>query len=209
MISAREALERLIEGNRRFVTEQRKGAADSSSARRRELAVVQEPIAIVLGCSDSRVPPEIVFDQGLGDLFVVRVAGNVTAPSQVESIEFAVERLDVRLVVVLGHSNCGAVLATLEELEAPAQPRSPGLGTIVDRIRPVVEPLLKSEPREDREAFLARAVRANVRAAGARLRQGSPILEKLIRDDGLVVACAEYSLATGAVEFLDGLPQPG
>jgi carbonic anhydrase len=171
--------------------------------RRRELASGQEPFAIVLGCSDSRVPAEIVFDQGLGDLFVIRVAGNVVAPSQVGSIEFAAERFGTRLVVVLGHSSCGAVLATLEELGRPAESRSRNLRSIVDRIRPSVEPLLGTGPEPQPEALVRAAVRANIRASVHHLRYGSEILEQLTAD-GLLVVGAEYSLETGLVEFLDG-----
>ena len=116
MISTREALERLREGNRRFVSGMRRNATLTNQTRRSELAAGQEPFAIILGCSDSRVPAEIVFDQGLGDLFVIRVAGNIVASSQIGSVEFAAERFSIPLVVVLGHSRCGAVLATLEEL---------------------------------------------------------------------------------------------
>lgn len=205
MVTAREALARLVEGNRRFVSE-RTGEGSTGHERRRELASGQEPFAIVLGCSDSRVPAEIVFDQGLGDLFVIRVAGNVVAPSQVGSIEFAAERFGTRLVVVLGHSNCGAVLATLEELGRPAESRSRNLRSIVDRIRPCVEPLLATGLGDRPEALVAAAVRANIRLAASQLRHGSEVLEELILKDGLVVVGAEYSLQTGLVAFLDGVP---
>ena len=136
MIPASEALERLREGNRRFVSEGSNNDHASGGARRREIADNQTPFAIVLGCSDSRVPAEIVFDQGLGDLFVIRVAGNIVAPSQVGSVEFAADRYGVRLVVVLGHSNCGAILATLEELGRPSQDQSKNLRSIVALIAP-------------------------------------------------------------------------
>lgn len=206
MISALAALERLQEGNRRFVAGAQYRVARSSDARRSELVAGQEPVAIILGCSDSRVPAEIVFDQGLGDLFVIRVAGNIVAPSQVASIEFAAERFGTRLVVVLGHSRCGAVTATLEELERPSEGRSPNLHSIVGRIRPAVETLLETELRHQPEALLERAIRANIRAAASQLRHGSQLLEQLIQRDGLLVVGAEYSLETGAVEFFDGLP---
>lgn len=171
--------------------------------RRRELVAGQAPFAIILGCSDSRVPAEIVFDQGLGDLFVIRVAGNVVAPSQVGSVEFAAERFGTRLVVVLGHSMCGAVTATLEELERPRANRSPNLRSIVDRIRPAVETLLETDLRRDRDALLRQAVRANIRASVDHLRHGSRIIEELIQRDGPLVVGAEYSLETGAVEFFE------
>ena len=206
MIKAREALERLREGNRRFVTDIRRPDAPASPSRRRELASGQEPFAIILGCSDSRVPAEIVFDQGLGDLFVIRVAGNIVAPSQVGSVEFAADRFGTRLVVVLGHSACGAIVATLEELRRPANDHSRNLRAIVDRIRPSVEPLLRAKPGLRSDLLVEEAVRANIRASASHLRHGSEILEQLIQNEGLVVVGAEYSLETGVVDFFDGLP---
>ena len=209
MISAREALERLKQGNRRFVSDAQSRDALGSSSRRNELAAGQEPFAIILGCSDSRVPAEIVFDQGLGDLFVIRVAGNIVASSQVGSVEFAAARFSTRLVVVLGHSQCGAVLATLEELQQPTESQSRNLRSIVDRIRPSVEGLLETEVRHDPQALVQHAVRANIRASANHLRHGSDVLEQLIQKNGLLVVGAEYSLETGAVEFFDGVPKSG
>jgi carbonic anhydrase len=206
VISARDALARLRAGNSRFVSNARSGETFPSDARRSELAAVQEPFAIVLGCSDSRVPAEIVFDQGLGDLFVIRVAGNIVASSQVGSVEFAAARFGTRLVVVVGHSSCGAVRATLEELQQPTQNQSRNLRSIVDRIRPSVEPLLVTELRHDSEALIRHAIRANIRASANHLRHGSEVLEQLIESEGLVVVGAEYSLDTGVVDFFDGLP---
>jgi carbonic anhydrase len=203
LIGGREALNRLREGNRRFASELLGSAAATGETRRRELVAGQEPFAIVLGCSDSRVPAEIVFDQGLGDLFVIRVAGNVVAPSQIGSVEFAAERFGTRLVAVLGHSMCGAVLATLEELERPTERRSPNLRSIVDRVRPAVEGLLEAGLTRDRDALVHHAVRANIRASVDHLRHGSEILERLIHEEGLVVVGAEYSLETGVVDFFD------
>ena len=166
----------------------------------------QEPFAIILGCSDSRVPAELVFDQGLGDLFVIRVAGNIVAPSQVGSVEFAAERFHTRLVVVLGHSQCGAIEATLEELRIPTANQSRNLRAIVDRVRPAVEGVLEEDAGNDQAALLHRAVRANIRASTDHLRHGSDVLELLIRDSGLLVVGAEYSLETGVVDFFDGAP---
>ncbi|MGQ0644558.1 MAG: carbonic anhydrase [Elusimicrobiota bacterium] len=203
MIPPDEALERLRQGNRRFAAGTSERIASSYPALRDALAAGQKPFAIVLGCSDSRVPAEIVFDQGLGDLFVVRVAGNVVAPSQIGSVEFAAEMFDARLVVVLGHSSCGAVVATLEELERPSDKRSPGLRSIVDRVRPAVEPLWRPGAGKD-PALLAEAVRANVRTAAQHLRRGSDILAERIREGRLRVVGAEYSLRTGIVDFFDG-----
>src|SRR5580765_44022 len=207
MISAREALERLRTGNRRFASDTRRGDTLTNQRRRDEVAAGQEPFAIVLGCSDSRVPAEIVFDQGLGDLFVIRVAGNIVAASQVGSVEFAAGRFHTRLVVVLGHSQCGAILATLEELQRSTEHQSPNLRAIVDRVRPSVQGLLKSELRHDRDALVRQAVRANVSASADHLRHGSEVLEQLIKDAGLLVVGAEYSLETGVVEFFDGAPR--
>ena len=203
MIPADEALERLREGNRRFVSDSRSHENLTSEARRIELASGQEPFAIILGCSDSRVPAEIVFDQGLGDLFVIRVAGNIVAPSQIGSVEFAAERAGARLVVVLGHSNCGAILATLDELQRPTANHSRNLRSIVDRVRPSVEALLSTDLKYDRDELVRQAVRANVRASANQLRHGSDIVEELIQKDGLCVVGAEYSLETGIVEFFD------
>jgi carbonic anhydrase len=207
MISARESLERLREGNLRFVSGVRSGDALTGQARREGLTAGQEPFAIILGCSDSRVPGEIVFDQGLGDLFVIRVAGNIVASSLVGSVEFAAERFGTRLVVVLGHSRCGAVLATLEELQRPNATQSRNLRSIVDRVRPSVEPLLTTELRHDPEALVREAVRANIRASATHLRHGSEILEQLILNDGLLIVGAEYSLETGIVDFFDQVSQ--
>jgi carbonic anhydrase len=206
MIPALQALQRLREGNRRFVSDASSRETLTSQSRRRELASGQEPFAIILGCSDSRVPAEIVFDHGLGDLFVIRVAGNIVAPSQVGSVEFAAARFGTRLVVVLGHSNCGAILATLEELGRPWEAQSRNLRSIVDRIRPSVEALLATEPGHDPDALVSKAVRANIRVSADHLRHGSEVLEQLIQNDGLLVVGAEYSLETGVVDFFDGVP---
>ena len=204
MLSGIEALARLRAGNRRFVA----GAASARvhHARRAALVTGQEPSAIILGCSDSRVPAELVFDQGFGDLFVIRVAGNIVAPSQVGSVEYAAERFGTELVVVMGHSQCGAVQATLEHLAGQGTGGSRNLRSIVDRIRPSVEPLFVPGSTEDPAALVARAVRANVRASAAHLRHGSELLEGLIAKGRLLVVGAEYSLETGVVDFFDGVP---
>ena len=206
MISAHEALKRLREGNLRFTSSVRGSEAFLSQARP-ELTSIQQPFAIILGCSDARVPAEIVFDQGLGDLFVIRVAGNIVAPSQVGSVEFAAERFHTRLVVVLGHSDCGAIVATLEELQRPTEIQSLNLRAIVDRVRPSVEGLLETDLRHDLPALVKQAVRLNIRASTDHLRHGSQVLEQLIQNDGLLVVGAEYSLKTGVVEFFDGVPK--
>lgn len=203
MISAPEALERLRLGNQRFVSEVR--STDIIQARPIDVALGQEPFAIILGCSDSRVPAEIVFDQGLGDLFVIRVAGNIVASSQVGSVEFAASRYGPRLVVVLGHSQCGAIEATIEELSQATENQSRNLRSIVDRVRPSVEALLSTELRHDPVELVRQAVRANIRASVNQLRHGSDVLENLIQNNGLRVVGAEYSLASGLVEFFEGM----
>ena len=206
IVPAREALARLKEGNRRFASHERGTDPFLAHTPLAELAARQSPYAIILGCSDSRVPAEIVFDQGLGDLFVIRVAGNIVAPSQVGSVEFAAARFGTQLVVVLGHSGCGAIIATLEEIQQPTENQSRNLQAIVDRVRPSVEGLLATDLARDRDALIERAVRENIKASADHLRHGSPVLEQLIRDEGLLVVGAEYSLETGVVEFFDGEP---
>ncbi|RPI57561.1 MAG: carbonic anhydrase, partial [Acidobacteria bacterium] len=180
-----------------------RGHDSVGEARRNQVAAAQRPFAIVLGCSDSRVPAEIVFDQGLGDLFVIRVAGNIVAPSQIGSVEFAAEQYGTRLVVVLGHSQCGAILATIEQLKRPTANQSKNLHSIVDRVRPSVEPLLATAFRNDEDALVRDAVRANVRMSVGHLRHGSEVLEQLIGNGSLVIVGAEYSLETGVVEFFE------
>jgi carbonic anhydrase len=205
LATALEALTRLLEGNERFASGRGNVDAMESRARRAELIAGQQPFAIVLGCSDSRVPAELVFDQGLGDLFVIRVAGNIVAPSQVGSVEFAADRFGTRLVVVLGHSQCGAITATLEELGRIQGTPSANLKSIVDLIRPAIEPLMAADPPLAPDELFHEAVRANVRAAVAHLRHGSEILERLIANDGLMVVGAEYFLESGRVHLFDGL----
>jgi carbonic anhydrase len=202
MIDAAAALARLREGNRRFVSDEAVATALSSQARRTALVAGQAPFAIVLGCSDSRVPAELVFDQGFGDLFVIRVAGNIVAPSQVGSVEFAASMYGTRLVVVMGHTQCGAILATVDELLGRTNTESKNLRSIVDRVRPSVETLLSGRKDADLDALVSDAVRANVRASVDHLRHGSALLEELGRTAGLMVVGAEYSLDTGVVSFL-------
>jgi carbonic anhydrase len=209
MVSARDALALLRDGNRRFVADVRSSDTLPSRARRIELAAGQEPFAVILGCSDSRVPVEIVFDQGLGDLFVIRVAGNIVAPSQIGSVEFAAEQFGTRLVVVLGHSNCGAIGATLEQLQRPKENQSRNLRSIVEFVRPSVENLLATELKHDLPTLFREAVRANIRTSAAHLRHGSDIIENLIQNDGLMIVGAEYSLDTGQVDFFDGIVEHG
>jgi carbonic anhydrase len=207
-IDAQTALSMLKEGNARFLAESRQAGASNHQQRRLELVQDQSPFAIVLGCSDSRVPAEIIFDQGLGDLFVIRVAGNIVAPSQIGSVEFAAERFGTRLVVVLGHSNCGAITATIEELSKSAGDASRHLRSIVNRIRPSVAALLETNLRLDKHALEHVATRANIHMSVDHLRHGSELLENLIQTDGLMVVGAEYSLESGEVMFFDD-QEPG
>ena len=204
MITGLAGLGRLREGNARFVANQMRTLEHAHESRRAELVSGQAPFAIVLGCSDSRVPAELVFDQGFGDLFVIRVAGNIVAPSQVGSVEFAAERYGTSLVVVMGHTQCGAILATLEELTGGAASTSGNLRSIVDRVRPSVSTVITAARGQDPNTLVSLAVRANVRASVDHLRHGSALLEGLIERNGLLIVGAEYSLETGVVDFFDG-----
>jgi carbonic anhydrase len=198
------SLQRLREGNARFV----RGAHDRAHLGWNPgIADGQRPFAAVLGCSDSRAPAELVFDQGLGSLFVVRVAGNVVAPSGIGSIEFTLG-LGTRLVVVMGHTQCGAVAATVQSLEQGEAPESKNLRSITDRIRPHIEAVVRlaTEQHIERRVLLREAVRANIRASADQLRHGSSILEAACNTGQLVVVGAEYELETGRVDFFD-LPQ--
>lgn len=207
MTTALEALSRLRAGNRRFVEGTAGSHLSLDDSRRNELVAGQKPFAIILGCSDSRVPAELVFDQGLGDLFVIRIAGNIVAPSQIGSVEFAAEQFGTPLVVVLGHSRCGAIAATIEQVLRPARNASHNIHSIVERIRPSVVPLVATELRHDHDALVGHAVRANVRASANHLRHGSEILEQMIQDGRMLIVGAEYSLETGVVDFFDGMPE--
>ncbi len=200
---ARDALQLLRDGNRRFVASVQGTDAFVSHTRRVDLTVARDPLAIILGCSDARVPAEIVFDQGLGDLFVIRVAGNIVAPSQVGSVEFAAARYGTSLVVVLGHSQCQAIQATLDQLRVPTENQSRNLHAIVERVRPSVEGLLETPLRDDSAALVKVAVRANIRASVDHLRHGSEVIEQAISERGLLVVGAEYSIETGVVDFFD------
>ena len=200
-LDAEQALARLREGNRRFVDHVVSLEALLSHARREDHARAQRPFAVVLGCSDSRAPAEFVFDQGLGDLFVIRVAGNIAAPSQVGSVEFAVEQFQVRLVVVLGHSNCGAVRATLTHLQAPGD-TSPALRAIVDRIAPEIQPVLTGCGGEA-DACMPQAIRANVQATIRNLRAQSDYLRYAELQGDLRIIGADYDLGSGTVDFFE------
>jgi carbonic anhydrase len=206
MIPAEQALERLREGNRRFVSETRNSEAPTSGTRRREVAIAQEPFAIILGCSDSRAPAEVVFDQGLGDLFVIRVAGNIVASSQVGSVEFAAERFGTRLVVVMGHTRCGAIDATLEAMTRKGGSASRNMMSIVDRVRPSIESLMATDLAADPVRLRREAMRANVRTSASHLRHSSDILEGLVESGDLTVVGGALDLDTGEVSYFDGVP---
>ena len=199
MVTASDALKRLRKGNWRFLNGKNDIARSIGEARRAELVDGQKPFAVILACSDSRVPVELIFDQGLGELFVIRVAGNIVAPSQIGSIEYAAARLGVRLVVVLGHSNCGAVEAALQALTEKQDIASPHLRSIVDTIRPALEPLI-GEPEN---VTLRKAVRANILQSVEQLKHGSQLLEQLISSGDLTIVGAKYSIESGEVKFLD------
>ncbi len=204
--AATRALRRLREGNTRFVGHVRSAETLARQLLGAELGSGQQPFAVVLGCSDSRVPAELVFDQGLGDLFVIRVAGNIVAPSQIGSVEFAVERFGTPLVVVLGHSRCGAVEATLEALHTETRSASRGLNSIVERIRPALEGWVSRDAGWNPDALLREAVRANVGTSVHQLRRGSALIERRVLSEELFIVGAEYDLITGRVDFFEGLP---
>lgn len=206
-LSAREAVARLVMGNKRYVQNVRSVDSLMSHSRRDLESVPQRPFAIILGCSDSRAPAEVVFDQGLGDLFVIRVAGNIVAPSQIGSVEFAAERFGTRLVLVMGHSSCGAIDATLEVMQSKAGPPSRGLMSIVDRVRPSIEALVNTDLAKDPPRLKREAIRANVRSSVNHLRHSSQIIERLVEKEGLLVVGAELDLTSGEVDFFDGVPE--
>jgi len=201
VVTARDALVRLREGNQRYVQNVR--SVDSLLSHSRRDLTLQAPFAIVLGCSDSRAPAEIVFDQGLGDLFVIRVAGNIVAPSQVGSVEFAADRFGTRLVVVMGHTQCGAIEATIEAITGDGERASRNMLSIVNRVRPSLVGLVSTELARDPVRLRREAMRANVRASVNHLRHGSDVIERLAAEGGLAVVGAELDLATGEVLFFD------
>lgn len=202
-VSPREALQRLREGNARFASDTRSIETFVSHLRRAEQALGQEPFAIVLTCSDSRVPVETIFDQGIGDLFVIRVAGNIVAPSLVGSVEFAAATFGTRLVLVMGHSECGAVKATLDFIRGGGEVPSDNIRDIVERVAPSAKIVVEGAGDRDPATVLHEAVRANVRSSVDHLRHGSRILEQLVASEQVAVVGAEYDLITGKVEFFD------
>ena len=207
MVSALDALALLRNGNQRFLSDEPEFPRRNARRRMQVASGPQLPFAVLVGCSDSRVPAEIVFDCGLGDLFVIRVAGNIVASSQIGSVEFAAEQCGARLVVVLGHTECGAIQSTVAQIESRSTDLSPHLGVIVDFVRPVVEPLMEDETlRADHDELVRRAVRANVCRSVDALREQSEVLKRLIEEDDLLIVGAEYALDTGVVDFFYGMP---
>ncbi len=203
MVNASEALERLQDGNRRFVAHGYGSGELIAHSHIAALIDYQTPFAIILGCSDSRVPAEIVFDQGLGDLFVIRVAGNIAAESQIGSIEYAATHFGTSLVLVMGHTRCGAVEATVDALTGPSSEESENIRLLADLIRPSVEPLVAQAANLGREELIHRAVQANVRRTVATLSEKSDVLGGLIRGERLTIVGAEYAIETGEVTFFD------
>jgi carbonic anhydrase len=205
LVSAAAALERLRDGNRRYAQGVR--SVDALLTHSRRDMASQAPFAIILGCSDSRAPAEVVFDQGLGDLFVIRVAGNIVAQSQIGSVEFAAERFGTRLVVVMGHTQCGAIAATLEAITDPTGSRSQNLMSIVNRVRPAIESLVHTDLAKDPERLRSEATRANVRATVNHLRHGSDLIERFASEHDLLIVGCELDLTTGVVDFFEGVPE--
>jgi len=205
-LNGSEALKSLQEGNRRFTEDINGNDIETNSAQRSALVEKQEPIAIILGCADARVPAEIVFDQNLGDLFVVRVAGNIAKASQIGSIEYAVAHLGTRLIVVLGHSSCGAVAATVDAVVSSSPALSPGLDSLISTITPAVKTVMANNTNLDTETLIARSIQENVRNSVKELQANSEILKDILINDDLLILGAEYNLETGAVNFFDGMP---
>ncbi len=205
MTTNSSALNRLSLGNKRFVAGQRYSGS-ATPQRRLQLTDAQAPFAVVVGCSDSRVPVELVFDQGLGDLFVIRVAGNIVDEAVAGSVEFAVSKFGCELVVVLGHSSCGAINATLSEINQPSENLSSNLQFIVDSIEPSLGSLLEEKSKLAEEVLIGRAVKANVLQSTRKLYQNSDILKMSVNDRKLAILGAVYDLSSGEVEFFDRIP---
>ena len=195
------ALKKLVDGNKRYVEAIAGNAELSTPTNRQDVAAGQKPFAIIVGCSDSRVPAELVFHQGLGDLFVIRVAGNIVAPSQIGSVEFACQNFGTQLVVVLGHSHCGAVKATVEALTSGKNDFSPNVASIVDRVTPAVRPVVEGQQFSDQDDLVHQAMRANVEQSVNELQTRSSILQQMAERGDIKIIGAEYSIETGLVDF--------
>ncbi len=199
----KQSLDELKAGNRRFVAHLHHEVPTDNHNRQHELIINQKPIAVIVGCSDARVPPELVFDQGMGDLFVIRVAGNIITPSQIESVEFAALQFGPRLIVVLGHSQCGAVKATIEAMEGPVEQLGKMYSTVVEHVRVSVEKARTACDGCTGDQLLDQSIRTNVHRSIADLRSRSESLQRLEREEGLMVVGAHYEIETGRVEFLE------
>ncbi|PJE79859.1 Carbonic anhydrase 2 [invertebrate metagenome] len=200
-LSAEAALHVLKEGNQRFISGNNTHIRQTPE-QRQELAKGQHPFAVILACSDSRVPVEQIFDQPAGSIFVVRVAGNIAAPTQIGSIEFALTQFDSPLIIVMGHTNCGGIQSAIDVIMNPQQPLSPNLRAITDRIIPSIEPMVKSLDHNHRKELVANAVKENVRVAVKHLQHNSATIEERIRHNQVCILGAEFSQATGKVQFL-------
>jgi carbonic anhydrase len=201
-MNAQQALQQLKEGNKRYIAAA-ENECFSAKIRKHQAVLEQQPFAIILGCSDSRVPAEIVFDQGLGDLFVIRVAGNIVAPSQIGSVEFACQQFGTELVVVLGHSRCGAIKATVETLLGDADQMSANLAAIVDRVTPAVWPIVSKHDESNIDELMSKATQANVEQSVNMLQMRSRILRNLVKEKKLTIVGAECSIETGEVDFFE------
>ncbi len=193
--SCTEAKQLLFDGNKRFM-EAKQANIDTGSTKREALLKGQKPFAVIISCSDSRVPPELIFDQGLGDLFVIRNAGNIIDAVSLGSVEYAVEHLKTPLIVVMGHQSCGAVTATVEGGEAPGS-----ISAIVEKIAPSVE---KAKQAGDvfKEELIEKSIRENVKTTIAEIEK-SPIVEHALKKGELTILGAEYHLNSGEVEWLN------
>lgn len=202
-MTPKDALRELHAGNKRFVAHLHNETPTDNHNRQHELIINQRPIAIIVGCSDARVPPELIFDQGMGDLFVIRVAGNIITPAQLESIEFAALAFGPRLVVVLGHTCCGAVQATVNALIDPSTNPDGMYPTVVEHVRPSAQAAIDAGGASTDE-IVDHATHHNVRRSIETITTKSRALKKLMLVEGMLVVGAKYRIEDGAVEFLEG-----
>jgi carbonic anhydrase len=194
-ISTETALKKLLDGNRCFVQNKLKIKEKSTASVRRGLASGQHPYAVILSCSDSRVPPEVIFDKGLGELFVVRDAGNVVSPVVLGSIEYGVQHLGARLIMVLGHSQCGAVKAALDSTGR----EDSNVKAIIEKITPCVK--LARRQTKDKSRLLDAAIDLNIKRSAQMLTRESPLIDKLVHSGKVRIVCAKYDLKGGTVSL--------
>ena len=190
-----EAQQRLTDGNNRFINNK---SLERTFEPQQKNIKAQQPFAIILGCSDSRVPIETIFNQSFGDLFIIRIAGNIVAPSQIGSIEFAVSLYNTPLVVVLGHTHCGAISAAINE-SIHKKSLSQSVNSITKRIDPVIKPLLTDDVSHD--DLVCQVANANILQSVSQLKSDSQILKQKIANQELTIIGAKYSLQSGEVEF--------